>query len=208
VKPVRLLCATANPAKLREFQLAAGERVSIEGMAPVPCPEHGSTFEENACSKALCYSLSIAPPRKEAEDEPLVFADDSGLAVDVLGGAPGVYSARFAGPDAADEANNALVLEKLRGVSEERRTARFVCVIALAQGDRILRTFRGEAEGRILEAPAGQGGFGYDPLFFFSPLGKTFAELGPKEKWRHSHRGKAFRALIEWLSADEASGTA
>jgi XTP/dITP diphosphohydrolase len=129
----------------------------------------------------------------------LVFADDSGLVVDALDGAPGVYSARYSGIDATDEANNALVLERLRGTTAEKRTARFVCCIALAQGNDILRTFSGEVEGRLLEELVGSGGFGYDPLFFFDPLGKTLAEVTPEEKWQYSHRGQAFRKMLAWL---------
>jgi XTP/dITP diphosphohydrolase len=128
-----------------------------------------------------------------------VFADDSGLVVDALAGAPGIYSARFAGPDADDQSNNTLLLDKLRGVETSRRTARFVCTIALAQAGKVLRTFTGSAEGRILEAPVGTNGFGYDPLFYFPELDKGFAELPPEVKWAHSHRGKAFRAMLEWL---------
>ena len=192
-----LYCATANQGKLREFRLAAGEGIRIHPIASRNCPEAGETFEENARAKALCYELGLA-----ALGEPLVFADDSGLAVDALGGAPGVHSARFAGPDADDRSNNALLLERLRGVEAGRRTARFVCTIALARAGTMLRTFTGNAEGRILEAPIGSNGFGYDPLFYFPELGKGFAELAPEVKWAHSHRGKAFRAMLEWLRAN------
>ena len=190
-----LYCATANPGKLREFRLAAGQGIRIHPIAPRDCPETGDTFEENARSKALCYERGLA-----TSGHPLVFADDSGLVVDALDGAPSIYSARFAGPDADDQANNALLLEKLRGIEISRRTARFVSTIALAQGGKVLRTFTGSAEGRILEAPVGSNGFGYDPLFYFPELGKGFAELPPGVKWAHSHRGKAFRSMLEWLS--------
>lgn len=189
-----LYCATANQGKLREFRLAAGQGIRIHPIAPRDCPETGHTFEENAKSKALCYERGLA-----SSGNPLVFADDSGLVVDALDGAPGIYSARFAGPDADDQANNALLLEKLRGVETSRRTARFVCNIALAQSGKVLRTFTASAEGRILEAPIGSDGFGYDPLFYVPDLGKGFAELPPEVKWAHSHRGKAFRAMLEWL---------
>jgi XTP/dITP diphosphohydrolase len=128
-----------------------------------------------------------------------VLADDSGIVVDALGGAPGIRSARFSGPDATDRSNNKLLLARLAGVPTAARTARFVCWIALARDGELWRTFHGEAEGRILEAPAGTDGFGYDPLFFYPPLSRTFAELPPDQKWAHSHRGKAFRRMLEWL---------
>ncbi len=190
---MKLYCATTNPGKLREFQLAAA-RFAIE-IEPVPalsaispCEERGLSFEANAVQKALHYSSFTPGP---------LFADDSGLEVDALGGAPGIYSARFSGPDAADESNNRLLLEKLRGVKE--RTGRFVCVVALAEKGRLLRTFRGVAEGVILEAPHGANGFGYDPLFFYPPLGCAFAELEGERKLEVSHRGKALAAMLEYL---------
>jgi XTP/dITP diphosphohydrolase len=197
VTALDLHCATANPGKLREFRLAAGEGIRVHPIAPLDCPETGVTFEANARAKALCYERGLA-----AVGKPLVFADDSGLVVDALGGAPGVRSARFAGPAADDQANNALLLENLRGVEAGRRTARFACTIALAQAGTVLQTFTGSAEGRILEAPRGSNGFGYDPLFYFPELGKAFAELAPEVKWAHSHRGKAFRAMLHWLRAN------
>jgi XTP/dITP diphosphohydrolase len=193
-KRLRLFCATANAGKLREFRLAAGPDIEIEGLPAAPCPEEGTTFEGNAIAKALCYAQAVL-----ARQSCYVFADDSGISIDALGGAPGVYSARFSGPGASDESNNALLLEKLRGVPPARRTARYVCCIALVRDGALLKTFEDTAEGRILEAPAGTGGFGYDPLFFYPPLGRTFAELPPEEKWIHSHRGKAFRRMLEWI---------
>jgi XTP/dITP diphosphohydrolase len=197
--PIRLYCATGNAAKLREFRLAAGPDVEILPLSPCDCPEDGVTFEENATAKALCYSRATSQTDPGSGKPALVFADDSGLVVDALDGAPGVYSARYSGIDATDEANNALVLERLRGTTAEKRTARFVCCIALAQGNDILRTFSGEVEGRLLEELVGSGGFGYDPLFFFDPLGKTLAEVTPVEKWQYSHRGLAFRKMLAWL---------
>jgi XTP/dITP diphosphohydrolase len=128
-----------------------------------------------------------------------VVADDSGIVVDALGGRPGVHSARYAGPAATDEENNRKLLEELRGAPEEKRTAHYVCVLALAQANRTLALFSASCEGRLLEAPRGTGGFGYDPLFFFPPLGKTMAELEVTEKNLHSHRGKAFRKLLAYL---------
>jgi XTP/dITP diphosphohydrolase len=207
-----LYLASANPGKLREFRQAASARgIQVEplpGIERLPaCVEDGRTFEENARKKALHYSAYVSGP---------VFADDSGICVDALAGAPGVFSARFAGPGATDDENNRKLLEELRRVDEElrraetmiegrsgaeykpiRRTAHYVCVIALAQSGRILCVTEGRTDGVILEAPRGTGGFGYDPYFFYPPLGKTFAELKPEEKFAVSHRGKAFRKLLD-----------
>jgi XTP/dITP diphosphohydrolase len=190
---VTLYCATTNPGKLREFRLAArrlGRSVEIEPLPALssidPEEETGDTFEENAIRKALYYSAHAPGP---------LFADDSGLEVDALGGQPGVRSARFAGPGATDAANNLLLLEKLRGL--EPRTARFVCVIALAEKGRLAATFRGVVEGEILDQPRGQNGFGYDPLFFYPPFGCTFAEVSGERKLMVSHRGQALRQLLE-----------
>ncbi len=190
-----LYLASGNPGKLREF--SEGARLFGHRVEPVsnfrdlpPCPEDGQTFEENACKKALHYSSLT---------QGAVFADDSGISVDALSGAPGVHSARFAGPDATDRENNAKLLHELRAVTEERRKARYVCVIGLAERGRILTVVEDTAEGEILEQPRGHGGFGYDPLFFYPPLGKTFAELSPEEKFAVSHRGKAFHKLADFL---------
>jgi XTP/dITP diphosphohydrolase len=196
-----LYLASTNPAKLREFRAAAQLRgISVEvlpGMENLPvCAEDGLTFEENARKKALHYSQFT---------NGLVFADDSGLCVDALAGAPGVYSARFAGEGATDEENNAKLLRALNGAPnaarQEHRAAHYVCVIALAQRNRILTMVEGRADGVILDAPRGEGGFGYDPLFFFLSLGKSYAELTPQAKFDVSHRGKAFRALLQYLVA-------
>lgn len=189
---MKIFCASTNPGKLREFQQTLRDGVKWEplpGLAFIPEPEEsGATFEENAVRKALYYSNYC---------EGYLFVDDSGLEVDALGGAPGVYSARFAGPDTTDAANNALLLAKMRGVAD--RTARFVCVVALAEHGRLVRTFRGEVEGRLLDAPHGSNGFGYDPLFFYPPFGCTFAEVPLERKMEVSHRGKALGALREYL---------
>jgi XTP/dITP diphosphohydrolase len=200
--PLRLYCATSNAGKLRDFRVAAGERIQIAGLPPLPCPEEGSTFEQNAVSKALCYSRAALRDAALSSERPLyVFADDSGIEVDALDGQPGVWSARFSGPEASDRSNNELLLERLRGVPAAQRSARFVCWIALTRDGEILKTFHGTVEGRILDAPAGAGGFGYDPLFFYPPLARGFGELSAEEKWAHSHRGRAFRRLLEWLAA-------
>ena len=189
---LKLFCATTNPGKLREFQSAFRDSVPVEpipGLKSIPPPaETGLTFEENAIQKAVYYSRHC--------DEYL-FVDDSGLEVDALGGAPGVFSARFAGPEATDAQNNELLLDRMRGVSD--RTARFVCVVALAQRGKLFRTFRGEVEGRLLEAPLGANGFGYDPLFFYPPFGCTFAEAPLARKMEVSHRAKALALLRAYL---------
>jgi XTP/dITP diphosphohydrolase len=189
---VTLYCATTNPGKLREFRLAAerlGRNIEIATLPNLssidPVEETGETFEENAIRKAVYYSAHAPGP---------LFADDSGLEVDALGGEPGVRSARFAGPGATNEANNLLLLEKLRGV--ERRTARFVCLIALAEKGSLLATFRGVVEGEILHQARGNNGFGYDPLFFYPPFGCSFGELGGERKLLVSHRGQALRQLL------------
>ncbi|MBV8811942.1 MAG: RdgB/HAM1 family non-canonical purine NTP pyrophosphatase [Acidobacteriaceae bacterium] len=194
-----LYACSTNPGKLREFALAvdqcgAGD-LQLEPLPNLrrinPPEETGTSFEDNAALKAVYYS------RLTSE---LVFADDSGLEVKALNGAPGVLSARFAGPGADDEANNALLLENLRDAPD--RQARFVCVIAVAREGSALTTFRGEVEGEILDAPHGDGGFGYDPLFFYSAFGRTLAEVTAELKFSVSHRGKALRAMIRWLTQD------
>lgn len=197
-EPIRLACATSNPGKLREFRLAATELgpvqpVEIELLANFhglpSCVEDGQTFGANAMIKAVHYSRHCPG---------LLFADDSGLAVDALEGAPGVYSARFSGPNATDASNNQLLLEKLHGV--EDRTARFVCVIALAQKGRVLGLYVGSVKGVILEEARGSGGFGYDPLFLYPPLGQTFGELDDTRKFEISHRGQALRRMLRALA--------
>ncbi|MGA2716840.1 MAG: RdgB/HAM1 family non-canonical purine NTP pyrophosphatase [Bryobacteraceae bacterium] len=190
-----IYCATGNPGKLREFQLA-GELLDIDveplsGLKEITPPEeNGATFEENARIKAAYYSQFAPGP---------LFADDSGLEVDALGGAPGVYSARYAGPHATDLANNELLLQRL-GNNPNRR-ARFVCVIALAEGGEVRQTFRGEVEGEILLAARGPGGFGYDPLFYYPPFACSFGEVDGPKKFDVSHRGQALRALLKYLAA-------
>jgi XTP/dITP diphosphohydrolase len=191
-----LYAATANPGKLQEFREGgrpAGFRVeAVRGIKSLPgCVEDGSTFEENARKKALHYS---------AYQEGLVFADDSGICAPALGGRPGVRSARFAGPQAGDAANNSKLLEELRRAEARDWSAHYVCVITLAERGRVLTVTEGRADGVLIPAPRGSGGFGYDPYFFYPPLGKTFAELNGKEKFAVSHRGEAFRKLLRYLS--------
>jgi len=201
----RILIATSNPGKLRDFVGAATSReVAVESVPNFssisPVVEDGSTFEANARKKAEVYSRHVPGE--------LVLADDSGLEVDALGGAPGVHSARYAsdqphliGNNTDDEANNARLIRELRKIAPEKRTGRFVCVIAAARDGETLGVFRGEAEGVLLGAPRGSNGFGYDPLFYFPPIQKTFAELTPEERAQHSHRGKAFREFLGWISS-------
>src|ERR1700693_3420912 len=201
----RVLIATSNPGKLRDFAGASAPLgIDIEPLpnfaALPPVVEDGQTFEANARKKAEAYSR-YAPGE-------IVLADDSGLEVDALAGAPGVHSARYAADaphlvenNTDDHANNARLLRELRNVPPERRTGRFVCVIAAARGGQMLAVFDGQAEGVILGSPQGANGFGYDPLFYFPPIQKTFAELTPEEKAQYSHRGKAFHEFLGWISA-------
>jgi XTP/dITP diphosphohydrolase len=198
----RVLIATSNPGKLRDFGGAAAvhgiEIAGIPNFCSLPLVvEDGDTFEENARKNAEGYSGYVSGE--------IVVADDSGLEVDALNAAPGVHSARYAAdaPHLADantddEANNARVLRELKNVPPEKRTGRFVCVLAAARDGKTLATFRGVAEGVILNAPRGTNGFGYDPLFFFPKIQKTFAELSAQEKSKYSHRGAAFRQFLDW----------
>ena len=198
----QILIATSNPGKLRDFAGAAVchgvEIASIPGFSSLPAVvEDGLTFEANARKKAESYSQYVPGET--------VVADDSGLEIDALKGAPGVHSARYAADEPAradanadDEANNARVLSELKDVPPAERTGRFVCVLAAARDGKTLATFRGTAAGIILDAPRGTNGFGYDPLFYFPEIKKTFAELTPEEKSKHSHRGAAFREFLDW----------
>ena len=195
----RLILASGNPGKLREYQvLAAGHALELEllpGFSAQPeFPEDEPTFAENATGKAIYYSR---------HDDGLVFADDSGLVVPALDGAPGVLSARYAGPGASSEARNAKLLGELRGKTGAERAAYFVCVIAAARAGRCEIVVSGAVHGEILEQARGSGGFGYDPVFFFPELGKSFAELSAEEKNERSHRGKAFRKLLAVLEKEK-----
>jgi XTP/dITP diphosphohydrolase len=186
----RLIVASLNRAKVRELIALLGELpYVVVPLADVPgarLPEEtAATYEGNALLKAE------AGARLGGD---VVLADDSGLEVDALGGAPGIHSARFGGPRLDDAARTALLLERLRGVPPARRTARFRCVIAIVSRGAPARTVEGVVEGVIAEAPRGRGGFGYDPVFFHPGLGRTFGELGEAEKARVSHRALAARA--------------
>ena len=233
----KVLLATSNPGKLRDFAGAAAPfRITVANIpnfsSLAPVIEDGATFEDNARKKAESYSHPVPGE--------LVLADDSGLEIDALEGAPGVHSARYAAHDYAandndndndnqlhnidlqngalqndaphvvehnsdDEANNAKVLRNLKGIPEEKRTARFVCVIAAGRDGQTIATFRGTAEGLILDAPRGQQGFGYDPLFYFPQISKTFAEVTAVEKAQYSHRGAAFREFLAWYERTQQS---
>jgi XTP/dITP diphosphohydrolase len=203
---MKVLLATRSAHKLEEIrEILAGadlpiELVGLDDVGIAPSPEEDElepyeTFEENALSKARYFrELSGL----------VTLSDDSGLSVDALGGAPGVRSKRFSPAAIAgdvtgqprDDANNRHLLERLRGVATADRTARYVCAVALIDADGNEATVRGEVEGTIAAAPSGQGGFGYDPLFFVPDLGRTFGDATPDEKHARSHRGRAFRAIL------------
>ena len=212
----RILIATSNSGKLRDFAGATlrhgVEIAGIPNFSSLPSVvEDGLTFEANARKKAEEYSR-YSPGE-------VVVADDSGLEIDALKGAPGVHSARYAAPDLQnkqpheadantdDEANNARVLRELKDVPSAERTGRFVCVLAVARDGKTLATFRGTAEGVLLEGSRGGNGFGYDPLFYFPQIGKTFGELSAEEKSQFSHRGAAFREFLNWcdMAGDKPS---
>ena len=197
---MRLLVATTNPGKIREIrQLLAGlpfDLLTLDAWPHVTAPEEtGQTFEENARAKALYYAAATGE---------LTVAEDSGLAIDALDGAPGVESARYGGADLPYPAKFALIHDALRakhaaGDTGTGNTARFVCAVALAQGERILFETCGTVEGEIAAEAKGSGGFGYDPIFFYPPFGQTLAEAGDR-KAAVSHRGEAFRALAAFLA--------
>ena len=200
---VRLFLASSNPGKLSEYRaLARTAELASPGEAAIALEllpgfdsllafeENAPTFAENAAGKAL-HASTIA-------DE-AVCADDSGLVVPTLGGEPGVQSARYAGAGASGAENIAKLLSALRGKSGPYRDGYFVCALAVARKGRVLAVVTNRVDGQLLEAPRGSGGFGYDPIFFFAKLGKTFADISSEEKNLYSHRGKAFRRLLEVL---------
>lgn len=192
----RIFLATKNPGKAAELEeLLSPHGLHVAGperMRDLSAPvEDGNTFRDNAVKKALHYSRLVELP---------VMADDSGLEIDALGGRPGVRSARLGGPSASDMDRVRLVLSQLEGVAWEDRTARFRCAIAIARGDALLAEFSGAVEGRISFEPAGAGGFGYDPVFYYEPMGRTFAEMTAEEKHSVSHRGQALERAVGWLS--------
>ncbi|MDQ7829608.1 MAG: RdgB/HAM1 family non-canonical purine NTP pyrophosphatase [Armatimonadota bacterium] len=190
-----LVLATRNPGKIAELGALLGALpLEVRSLRDFPqvdeLPEASETYVGNAVSKAVAAARATGYP---------ALADDSGLEVDALGGEPGVHSARFLGPTATDVQRNAEILARLRGVPPERRTARFRAVVAVATPDGTVRAFEGVVEGRIAEAPAGEGGFGYDPIFLVPEYGRTMAELPPGVKNRISHRARAVRAAIPHL---------
>jgi XTP/dITP diphosphohydrolase len=217
-----LLIATSNKGKVAEIaSLLEGANCRVIGLqdlpqVPPPVEETGTTFVENALIKADYYHAATGL---------LALADDSGLEVDALNGRPGVYSARYGGEGLSGDQQIALLLEEMKSVPEEKRTARFVCAVALVGAavdtsnrrafvrspdgapvdepsrPQVRQIFKGQCEGRIALAPRGAGGFGYDPIFIDAELGRTFAELSPEEKSSRSHRGKALRAAIEYLES-------
>jgi XTP/dITP diphosphohydrolase len=195
-----LYVASGNPGKLRDFRVAAAEHdidvLPLPGLEAIAAPaEDAPTFEENALEKAIYYSRFLPGE--------MVLADDSGLAVDALDGAPGVRSARYAADagfrqaTATDANNNLFLLRQLGGVAESERGARYHCALAVAQDGTGVMASQGTVEGRILSTPRGDGGFGYDPLFYVPALEQTMAELDDRIRWAHSHRGEAFRALLQ-----------
>jgi XTP/dITP diphosphohydrolase len=198
---MRLFLASSNIGKLREYvELARGSGVTIEllprfGEFP-SFEESAPTFAENSMGKALHYSRFT--------DE-AVLADDSGLVVPVLDGAPGVFSARYAGSGASDADRVQKLLREMRGKDGAERRARFVCVTAVARAGRAIAVVSDLARGVITEGPRGAGGFGYDPIFLFEELGRTYAELTPAEKNAYSHRGKSFSKLLYMLSPDNVA---
>lgn len=187
--------ATTNPHKVREVRdLLTGAPVRVETLDGLPAgaepDESADTFEGNARIKALHYAAGCPGE--------YVVSEDSGLEVDALGGAPGVHSARFLGPEASDQARFDAILTRLRDVPEADRTARFVCALAVARDGVVMFETRGVVEGKIAHAPAGHGGFGYDPIFFSPALGCTLAEAGDV-KATVSHRAHAVAALLRWV---------
>ncbi len=197
----KLFLASSNPGKLAEYRALANspafslpvELALLPDFDALPAfEENAPTLAENAAGKALHYSRHGGG---------LVFADDSGLVVPALGGAPGVHSARYAGAQATNSQRIEKLLGEMRGKTGSERAACFVCAIALAVGGRAMAIVTDRVDGEILEAPRGSGGFGYDPVFYFPALEKTFAEIPAEEKNQRSHRGKAFRRLLAALTS-------
>ncbi len=188
---MKLILASKNRHKAQEMQAILGDKIELvtldaAGCGDIEIIEDGDTFEANAVKKAVTVMKATGLPS---------IADDSGLCVDALGGAPGIYTARFAGEDATDDRNIAKLLKELEGVETSSRTARFVCVIAVAYPDREPVTFRGECEGYILTEKHGENGFGYDPVFYVEEYGKAMAGLPAEVKNSISHRSRALARL-------------
>jgi XTP/dITP diphosphohydrolase len=195
LQPIQIFLASSNPGKLREYRVLAGDSPIELAILPnfneiPPFDETAPTFAENSAGKALYYSR-FAPGT--------VLADDSGLVVPALRGAPGVFSARYAGPHASDADRVQKLLREMSALNGDDRKARFVCVTTLAQDGRAVAVLSDSVEGVIAKAPRGSGGFGYDPVFFFPQLGRTYAEITREQKNQYSHRGRAFRKAIAHL---------
>ena len=198
---VRLLIATSNADKLREIRDALVD-VPLRALSEFPAiaepEETGSTFEENARLKALYYDQHAA---SLAQERLLTVAEDSGFVVDALDGAPGVWSARFLRPDASYPERFAEIYRRLTATQSASRAARFVCALSVVDRGRIVFEATAAIEGEVAPTPSGSAGFGYDPIFFYPPYGRTLAEVTQAEKLRVSHRGQAFRTLRGWLRA-------
>jgi non-canonical purine NTP pyrophosphatase (RdgB/HAM1 family) len=199
--PIQLFLATSNPGKLREYQMMTGatrlELLLIPEFETLRLFEESApTFAENAAGKAMHYSRFV---------ESTVLADDSGLVVPALGGRPGIHSARYAGPGASDEVRVRKLLREMEGKEGQERRARFVCICAIARNGRPLAVVSDFVEGILTKEPHGKDGFGYDPIFFFEELGRTYAETTRHEKNRFSHRGKAFRKIVRLLTAPDSA---
>lgn len=197
----RLVIATTNPHKLQEIrELLTGVTAELSSLADLAALEEpdetGETFLENARLKAVYYSRRLGGG---PGGSPLVVADDSGLVVDALNGEPGVRSARFLRDNASYTERFAEIERRLRERPDRARTARFVCAAAVARDGQVLFDTTGTVEGEIGSSPRGSGGFGYDPIFFYPPYGRTLAEVTAEEKLRVAHRGQAFRRVAEWL---------
>jgi XTP/dITP diphosphohydrolase len=193
--PLQIFLASSNPGKLREYRVLAGDSLIEVALLPnfseIPAFEETAlTFAENSAGKAMHYSRFATGT---------VLADDSGLVVPALGGAPGVLSARYAGPNASDADRVQKLLREMHQLEGDPRKARFVCVTCLAQSGCALAVLSDFAEGFITREPKGTDGFGYDPVFFFPQLGRTYAEITREEKNQYSHRGKAFRKALAFL---------
>jgi XTP/dITP diphosphohydrolase len=196
---VKLFLASSNLGKVSEYtMLAAGRDIEVE-LVPrfhelPPFDESAPTFAENAAGKALHYSRFTLG---------YLIAEDSGLVVPALGGEPGVRSARYAGPNATDADRCQKLLEAMRGKSGNERRAKFVCILALAQQGHAIAILSDSVEGTIADSPRGTHGFGYDPIFYFKELGRTYAEISHEQKNEYSHRGRAFRKLLAFFRSPE-----
>jgi XTP/dITP diphosphohydrolase len=195
---IELLAATKNRGKLREIKklfIGGSIRVKLYFLPDfnitVDCLETGKTFIENAVQKSLFYGKLV--------HDMYTVGDDSGLVVEALNGGPGIYSSRYSGPGATDEKNIVKLLEQLQGI--ENRKAKFVTAVCLSKNGQVIQTFTGEVEGIIIDERRGSGGFGYDPVFYYPPLKKTFAQLNTEEKNQISHRARAFQKLKEFLES-------